>query len=584
MKRLLFGVLLTLVAALLYGSVAQASVNDFRFRSFEADYYLGIDAEGRSTLKTVERLVAEFPMIDQNHGIERAIPTEYDGHPLSLAMRSIRDDSGAALQYSTYTSGDYKVFRIGDPDRYVQGLKTYELTYEQRDVTRHFDDTGRDEFYWDINGTEWRQPFGTVTARVHIDDTLLSSLTSDIACYQGVQGSTERCQIVRDGDVFAVTVNDVDVGGNVTVAIGFSKGTFAEYQPSLLDRLFRIWIIVLIASSIAAIGLLVWLAYRYTSTSNRSKEMHPITTEYVPPADASVLVSAQIGQGTKADVTAQLIDLAVRHYISITEVSEKSFWKQAEYELKIVRTTNDLRDEEKTFIETLFGDTRVGTVLSTKSLKNNYGVFSKLRKNTTNLSKRIKSDYGLRHEDASASSSLKRISIVTMIVSVLIVSPLLLIAGLIVLICALTIRPLTDKGLELRRYLAGFKNYIELAEKDRIKALQSPEGATKSGQTINDEHDKKLIKLYERTLPYAVLFGQEKQWNEQLALRYEEHDVVPSWYAGHAAFNAAVFTSAMNDFSSSMNSYGASTSSSSGGSTGGGSSGGGGGGGGGGGW
>jgi uncharacterized membrane protein len=161
---------------------------------------------------------------------------------------------------------------------------------------------------------------------------------------------------------------------------------------------------------------------------------------------------------------------------------------------------------------------------------------------------------------------------------------MLLIAALVALGCGWTIRPLTDKGLELRRYLAGLKQYIELAEKDRLKVLQSPEGAAKTGVTISGDGDKKLIKLYERTLPYAVLFGQEKEWNKQLAVRYESTGSSPDWYVGHSAFNAAVFTSSMNDFSSSMNSYGASSSSSSGGSSGGGSSGGGGGGGGGGGW
>ena len=35
---------------------------------------------------------------------------------------------------------------------------------------------------------------------------------------------------------------------------------------------------------------------------------------------------------------------------------------------------------------------------------------------------------------------------------------------------------LTDKGLALRRYLAGLKMYIEVAETERLKMLQSPEG------------------------------------------------------------------------------------------------------------
>jgi uncharacterized membrane protein YgcG len=163
------------------------------------------------------------------------------------------------------------------------------------------------------------------------------------------------------------------------------------------------------------------------------------------------------------------------------------------------------------------------------------------------------------------------------------VSPLLFIAAIVALVAGATIWPLTDKGLELRRHLLGLKTYIQVAEKDRIAMLQSPEGVEKIGATIDPENTKKMINLYEKVLPYAVLFGQEKQWNQQLGQYYESAGASPDWYSGNTAFNAAVFSSAMTSFNTAT-SYATATSSSSGGSSGGGSSGGGGGGGGGGGW
>jgi uncharacterized membrane protein YgcG len=145
------------------------------------------------------------------------------------------------------------------------------------------------------------------------------------------------------------------------------------------------------------------------------------------------------------------------------------------------------------------------------------------------------------------------------------------------------IRPLTDEGLALRRYLLGLKMYISVAEEERLKMLQSPEGAEKSGVNANDPGQ--MVKLYERVLPYAILFGQEKEWNQRLGQLYESAHTTPDWYSGASlmAFNAAAFTSSMNSLTTSISSSGAS-SSSSGGSGGGGFSGGGGGGGGGGGW
>ena len=140
---------------------------------------------------------------------------------------------------------------------------------------------------------------------------------------------------------------------------------------------------------------------------------------------------------------------------------------------------------------------------------------------------------------------------------------------------------LTDKGLALRRHLAGLKRYIGVAEVERLQMLQSPEGAEKVKVDAADE--KQLVKLYERVLPYAVLFGQEKEWSAQLGKYYEQVGEQPDWYSGQGVFNAAVFSAGMSNLSSTAVSI-SSFESSTGGSTGGGFAGGGGGGGGGGGW
>lgn len=584
MKRALWGIFATLLLLVGFAPATHASTDDFRFSQFQADYYLGSDSEGRSTLRTVEKFVAEFPDYDQNHGIERAIPKNYDGHTTHLTIVSVTDGSGRAVPYSTYDSNDNEVLRIGKGDTYVHGAQTYVLTYTQRDVTLSSSADKRAEFYWDTNGTLWPQSFGSVTARVHIADSLLPTLTKDTACYFGAEGSTKRCDIATNGSVITATVGNLRSYENMTVAIGFTLGTFRGYQPSLWDKIVAVWQILTLATSIVALIMLFWLVVRYGKLSNRTKELNPVAPEYIPPANASVLVAAQVGEGTRADATAQLIDLAVRRYITISQTAEKTIFKQAEYDLEIVKSVTDLREEEQEFVRAMFGGTEVGTILKTKTLKQNYGLYSKLQSNASQLTKRIKSTLGLRAKDTTASRVLRKPGLIMIIAGIVTISPLLLVVGLITYGCAWMLTPLTDDGLTLRRYLAGLKLYIESAEKDRLKALQSPEGAEKTGVTIKGETDKKLVRLYERVLPYAVLFGQEKEWNKQLAVRYEESGVTPGWYVGQNAFNAAVFSSAMSDFTSSMNSYGSSTSSSTGGSTGGGSSGGGGGGGGGGGW
>ena len=136
----------------------------------------------------------------------------------------------------------------------------------------------------------------------------------------------------------------------------------------------------------------------------------------------------------------------------------------------------------------------------------------------------------------------------------------------------------TKAGLEASRYMDGLKLYIEMAEKDRLAFLQSVKGA--------DTSDAGIVKLYEKLLPYAALFGVEESWMKELEKYYDVANVeTPEWYSGHSEIiRAASFASIIRDTSNivSSTSYSSSSSGSSGGGGGGFSGGGGGGGGGGG--
>src|SRR5690606_32438246 len=54
-------------------------------------------------------------------------------------------------------------------------------------------------------------------------------------------------------------------------------------------------------------------------------------------------------------------------------------------------------------------------------------------------------------------------------------------------------RPVTAKGAEHRDHLRGLKDYIRLAEQDRINYLQSPQGALRTPVDTGDRHE--IIRL-----------------------------------------------------------------------------------------
>ena len=147
----------------------------------------------------------------------------------------------------------------------------------------------------------------------------------------------------------------------------------------------------------------------------------------------------------------------------------------------------------------------------------------------------------------------------------------------------------TAAGTAAYEQLLGLRDYLTLAEADRLRVLQSPAGAVR---TPVDPHDPAaVVKLSERLLPWAIVWGVEREWARELAAQYSE-TVPPStnldFASGISGLSTMRTTFAASSFattppvSSSSSSGSGGSSSSSGFSSGGGFSGGGGGGGGGG--
>lgn len=560
-----------------------AQADNFTITKFDAEYSLGRDSENRSTLAATWRITAQF-LPNQNRGIAPIFVKKYDSHPTNFSLQSVTDEQGASLEHTW--NGDE--LRIGKKDIYVQGEKTYVIKFTQRDVTKHYDNTGRDEFYWDVIGNEWRVPMENVRVSVKLDESLQTARAGEAFCYVGAHGSTKRCNISGDKGEIVTNVSRLNRREGITMAVGFNSGTFTRYQETLSEKFIKIWATVQTIASSLAVILMLLLSLRYRRLFGRYRELKPIPPEYLPPKQASVMTSAYILKNYEvlavkgSAKVAQLLDLAVRHYIKLYEVRKASFLRSAQYEIEIVKDLKELRPEESEVVRDMFGSSmpKPGQRLNLKKLQNNLSYAARTRDDDTNLKNLARGKYALCEQTLANKRIVQRWALWVCVVGVLLLSPmLLLVAGIVF---ALSFGwSLTDEGLALRRYLAGLKMYIGVAEAERLQMLQSPEGAEKVQVNASDE--KQLVKLYERVLPYAVLFGQEKKWSAQLGQYYEQVGEQPDWYSGQGAFNAAAFAAGMNSLSS-VASSASDYSSTSGGSTGGGFAGGGGGGGGGGGW
>ena len=559
---------------------APTGVDDFTFDSFDADYTLTRADDGTSRLRAVETIVAVFPETDQNRGIRRAIPDTYQGQPLRAHLESITDENGNA-RASEVEDVDDEFSVVSRAAGYVHGRQTYVITYTLENVTYDFPDTGL-EFFWDVNGIEWAQPFGAVTARLHLSPELAAGLTGRFACYQGSQGATDACASITrtdeagGGAVVTATAQDLAPHQTLTMAVGFTPGTFAAFDGSYFATPFG-WL-----QALAGVGAVCGavLAVRARRGPLADEPGRPtIIAEYDPPATVDALESAVLLGRQNKGIPAEVLEQSVAGSIRIVE-GGRSWTGKPKLTAELVDPSradgdgrmllNGLFPQGRPGDQYAFGrqDTRFSAAaqkilaaadreLTTRGLRRTVPTGTRLWPILiTVLSAVLTFVFGAAAIDRGTHAFAP--------VAVIVAS-----CALVVIVCILVARrPLTTRGADTRDHLRGLEEFIGWAEADRIRVLQSPSGAERVPVDVDDPRQK--LALYEKLLPYAVVFGQEKEWSRQLAALYTAVGATgPYWFAGTGPFDALSFSSGLGSLSSA-----ASSSSSTGGSSGGGSAGG----------
>ena len=551
-KRLVAGILLVLGLTAAIVVPAKADTQDFIIRSFVADYYLVRQNDGVAELRVRERIEAQFPDFDQNHGILRAIPESYDGHGLELSVADVFKEDGQRWNYSTSSENGNTVLKIGDADKYVQGTQVYVIDYAVRGPISFTNGTQR--FFWDVNGDQWSQPFGGVTARIHVPVAFAESLNSQVGCYTGSFGShnAECSAEVTDepeGKLVTVqTARPLNPGETLTFDMTFANGTFTPYAMSAGEM----WRYVGLALLIGVPPLLsLWVVVRSWRKYGRdTKGRGVIVPQYLPPKGVSLLGSSAIlHQGFRPSaISATIIDLAVRHNLKVYETGKKMFGGYT-YDIELAKEPKNLLPEEEQVIALLFDASQpeVGTRIALDSLsKKVYEKAQTIGSNTDTLM--TAQGYFVQNPTKARAPFLVGGGILAGVGFLFPPFTVGLVpAGIIAMIGGAVMAAPTRKGAELKEYLLGVKEYMKLAEADRIKILQSPHGELTEKVDVADKGQ--LVKLYEKLLPYAMLFGIEKDWAKQFAHLY---DTPPDWYSGSGTFNAVYFASALNGLDTTM--------------------------------
>jgi len=583
--------------------VAPARGQGFVFESTPR-FDVNIVIERSGDLEITETIVQEFGSTPR-HGIIRFIPDRlrYDDdfdrvYPIDLV--SVRTSRGTPDNVETKDENGNFAIRIGDPDTTITGRHTYEIVYRVQGAMNGFAD--HDELYWNAIGDQWEQDIGQMNVRVSGPADV-----TRIACYQGPFGSTVPCdmgQITNKGDAVFQQSN-LPALQAMSVVVALPAGTVASTAPILderwsLDKAFARTPasvgggIGLLALIVGGFGTLMWkrgrdVRFRGSQVdqvmggpSDAETQAVPLfekgtsVVEFEPPEG---LRPGQVGTlvdevANTLDVSATIVDLAVRKYLVIEEIPKTWVLGKADWNLRLLpEPTNDkLLGYERKLLDGLFED---GDQVELSALRKKFA--ERLQKVKDALyNDMVSRKWFLRRPDrvrqtwvvigALALSLGIAITILLAYFTKLgILGIPLVIGGILLLIGANKMPARTAKGTAMTRRVNGFRIVIEKAEAYMSKWAEQEN-------------------VFTRLLPYAVVFGVTDKW----AKAFESLGQLPSdttWYMSSRPFVYAQFADSIDSFTVQTSGTIASTPSGSGSSGfGGGGAGGGGGGGGGGSW
>ena len=548
---------------------------DERILGFHSD--IRVMTDGMIEVTETIKVRAEGNRIKR--GIYRDFPTEYQdkiGNEYKVAFEPLavlRNGAPEAFHTQAVRRGVRTYF--GRADRFInQGEHTYVFRYKASRMLGFFDE--HDELYWNVTGFDWAFPIDRASATVMLEfDAPLSGITKEAYTGPfGARGRDYRSRLDSARRVFFEANSPLSPVNGLTIVVGWPKGFVDE--PSKADEVG--WLLKDNRNLLAAvIGYLLLLAYYIPVWRKYGKDPEEgvVVTRYEPPdgfSPASLRYIRQMYYDNKV-MTAAVVNLAVKGYLEIKRRGG-SHW--------LIRKDSDVLKPamaagEQELFDGLFKD---GPKIELDN--ENHGVLGAAR---AAHQKSLKKDYKQHYFKTNGALNIPAIVIVigSMLIAVNIGrGPTALVIATIVLsfltmaFFAFIMTSPTTRGRKVLDEMLGFKDFLEIAEKDELNLRNPPE---------------KTPQLFEAFLPFALALGVDQEWSERFAsvlaaIRDQDgREYQPSWYNGR--WNSSNLSKTTSKLSGSLNtaiSSSVSAPGSSSGGGGGGSSGGGGGGGGGGGW
>ena len=502
------------------------------------------------------------------HGILRDITDRLDyddGHervyPITVVSVAASEDTPA--QYTVEPIERATRIRIGDPGRTITGTHRYVITYRVEGAFNGFDE--HDELYWNVTGNGWTVSMSRASATVDAPKSLMGA-----ACYRGPTGSRLSCERAElDGASAHFSDSTLLAGEGLTIVVALRKGVVPEPEP-ILEEIWNIrrafstdarslslaggaLALCLLGTVLALlrigrdrkfVGSAVDAAFGSSSGDDERVGIGArptIPVEYVPPDGVR---PGQVGTlvdevAHPVDVTATIVDLAARGYLSIEEIERPGFLRKGDWLLTRLKDGDDsLLLYERKLFDGLFKSRSDGTVrlseLRTKFAERMADVRDALYDDV------VKQGWFLRRPDRvralwiGIASGMLFLAIGATVAFAAftrlgMVGVALTIGALVFLTVARKMPRRTAKGTATLRRVLGFREFIETSERDRADFAERQN-------------------LFSEYLPYAIVFDCVDKWAKAFSGLGDQPPEV-DWYRGSTPFTVHSLSESMRDFS-----------------------------------
>ena len=519
---------------------------------------------------------------DPGHGPYLTIPTsqgyddEYDRvFEFSDVTATSDDPSAAPADLDLTEENGWLQVRVGDPDvDDVSGVHRYTVTYTVRGIVNGADATNAgDELYWNVIGDQWEIPLSDIT--VTVDGP---APVAQVACFAGPVGGTGTCDgAAADGARAQFTQATLPPQEALTVATSYPAGTFTEVAPILREiwtpaKAFALTPWTGLAAGVVLVGGLGLVLGRMRQRGRDEQFLHqvpglapvggqlgatgsrdrrtPIAVHFTPPAGfhAGQLGTLIDERADPRDVTASIVDLAVRGYLRIEQTAEANFLgRGADWRLVQLRAADaELAPYERTLHEGIFAGR---SDVSLSDLKTTFAacmgaVQGALYEDVTTRGwfrgnpKTVRTRWIV----AGIVLVLRGIGLTVLLAGLThwgLVGLMVLIVGVVLLAVARTAPARTATGTAVLAQTLGFRQYLATAEAEQLRFEEGED-------------------LFSRYLPYAIVFGLTERWAGVFARLAAQGRPAPepTWYVG-PGYHVGAFWLATNSFGQAMESFSA---------------------------